>query len=76
MDQDACDTEAMTPELIGVLSVGVALAALIVAGLATTRADLREMRRDLTELTRQQARTEGLLEGLRDALTGHNRATD
>ena len=59
----------MTPELIGVLSVGVALAALIVAGLATTRADLREMRRDLTELTRQQARTEGLLEGLRDALT-------
>ncbi len=66
----------MTPELIGVLSVGVALAALIVAGLATTRADLREMRRDLTELTRQQARTEGLLEGLRDALTGRSRSTD
>ena len=67
---------AMTPELIGVLSVGVALAALIVAGLATTRADLREMRRDLTELTRQQARTEGLLEGLRDALTGRSRSAD
>ena len=66
----------MTPELIGVLSVGVALAALIVAGLATTRADLREMRRDLTEMTRQQARTEGLLEGLRDALTGRSRSTD
>ena len=66
----------MTPELIGVLSVGVALAALIVVGLATTRADLREMRRDLTELTRQQARTEGLLEGLRDALTGRSRSTD
>ena len=66
----------MTPELIGVLSVGVALAALIVAGLATTRADLREMRRDLTELTRQQARTEGLLEGLRDALTGRSRSAD
>ena len=66
----------MTPELIGVLSVGIALAALIVVGLATTRADLREMRRDLTELTRQQARTEGLLEGLRDALTGRSRSTD
>ena len=66
----------MTPELIGVLSVGVALAALIVVGLATTRADLREMRRDLSELTRQQARTEGLLEGLRDALTGRSRSTD
>ena len=66
----------MSPELIGVLSVGVALAALIVAGLATTRADLREMWRDLTELTRQQARTEGLLEGLRDALTGRSRSTD
>ncbi len=66
----------MTPELIGVLSVGVALAALIVAGLATTRADLREMRRDLTELIRQQARTVGLLEGLRDALTGRSRSAD
>ena len=66
----------MSPELIGVLSVGVALAALIVAGLATTRADLREMRRDLTELTRQQARTQGLLEGLRDALTGRSRSAD
>ena len=66
----------MSPELIGVLSVGVALAALIVAGLATTRADLREMRRDLTELTRQQARTQGLLEGLRDALIARNRTAD
>lgn len=64
----------MTPELIGVLSVGVALAALIVAGLATMRADLREMRRDLTELVRQQVRTEGLLEGLRDALTARSLA--
>ena len=54
----------MTPELIGVLSVGVALAA------------LREMRRDLTELARQQARTEGLLEGMRDALIASNRSTD
>ncbi len=66
----------MTPELIGVLSVGVALAALIVGGLATMRADLREMRRDLTELARQQARTEGLLEGMRDALIASNRNTD
>lgn len=40
------------------------------------RADLREMRRDLTELARQQARTEGLLEGMRDALIASNRNTD
>ena len=66
----------MTPELIGVLSVGVALAALIVAGLAAMRADLRELRRDLTELARQQARTEGLLEGMRDALIANQRNTD
>ena len=66
----------MTPELIGVLSVGVALAALIVAGLAAMRADLRELRRDLTELAQQQARTEGLLEGMRDALIASNRSTD
>lgn len=66
----------MTAELIGVLSVGVALGALIVAGLAAMRADLREMRRELTELGRQQARTEGLLEGLRDALISQNRTGD
>jgi hypothetical protein len=66
----------MTAELIGVLSVGVALGALIVAGLATMRTDLREMRRELTALARQQARTEGLLEGLRDALIAQNRPGD
>ena len=66
----------MTAELIGVLSVGLALGALIVAGLATMRTDLREMRRELTALARQQARTEGLLEGLRDALIAQNRPGD
>ena len=44
----------MTAELIGVLSVGVALGALIVAGLAAMRADLREMRRELTALARRR----------------------
>ena len=66
----------MTAELIGVLSVGVALGALIVAGLAAMRADLRDMRRELTELARQQTRTEGLLEGLRDALISQDRTGD
>lgn len=47
----------MTAELIGVLSVGVALAALILAG-------KRDTVRRLAEMDRRLARIEGLLVGL------------
>ncbi len=77
---------AVTPELIfglvglliGILSVGAALAWLIVAGLASVRADLRErsvvldarlaaLETGLSAVEREQGRTQGLIEGLRGA---------
>lgn len=83
----------MTPELIfglvglliGILSVGAALAWLIVAGLASLRADLREctavldsrlaaLETRLSAVEREQGRTQGLIDGLRGALTGAHAA--
>lgn len=50
----------MTPELIGILTVGVGLAGLI---LATTVPAFRELRRDVGDLRERMARLEGLFEG-------------
>ena len=53
----------MSAELIGILSVGVALAALI-AGLAgLILSGHREMTRQLADVDRRLARVEGLIEG-------------
>ena len=56
----------MTPELIGIITVGV----MIVAQNCTAQ---REFRRDIIDLRERMARLEGLLEGLREAIT-HTRA--
>lgn len=68
----------MTPELIGILSVGVALAALILTSIGRVRSELlselvsarSELREELRELAsrvgtlgQRMARLEGLLEG-------------
>ena len=72
----------MSPGIIGFLSVGVtiagvgiALAALIVRLHPTLREDFRELRRDQAGLHRV-SRLEGLIEGLRDAITGRRPATE
>ena len=54
------EVQALTPELIGILSVGVGLAGLI---LATTVPAFRELRRDVGDLRERMARLEGLFEG-------------
>ena len=78
----------MTPELIfglvglliGILSVGAALAWLIVAGQASLRRDLGErmgmlearmssMENRMSSVERELGRTQGLVDGLREALT-------
>lgn len=78
----------MTPEmifglvglLIGILSVGAALAWLIVAGQASLRRDLGErmgmldarmsaMENRMSSVERELGRTQGLVHGLRAALT-------
>ena len=78
----------MSPELIAILAVGVALATLLLTGLRrveaslTTRVDrveaslttrLDRVEAGQTELRERMAHLEGLLEGLREAIA-HNRA--
>ena len=53
----------MTPELVAILAVGVALAGLLLAGQRATRADIAELRAGLAELRERMARLEGLFDG-------------
>ena len=61
----------LSPELISILTVGVALAGLTLTGLRGVRtelqgvrAELNDVRTDVTELGERVARLEGLFEGL------------
>ena len=72
----------MTPELVGILSVGVAIVAVLLVSTQRTdkrfermeaRFDRLEARFDrlearMSDLEQRQARLEGLLDGLREAL--------
>ena len=73
--------------LIGTAAVGAALATLMVRlirGLArnlkkqidTLRVDVRELRQEQAGLRDRVSRIEGLLEGLREAITGRHAAAD
>ena len=59
-----------------IVAVGVALGAVVIgsnAGLRSElRVDIRALESRLSAVERRQARTEGLLEGLRDAITARN----
>jgi len=69
-----------TFELLSIIgsiaAVGIALAAVVIgsnANLRTeVRADIRAVETRLSALEQRQARTEGLLEGLRDAINTHS----
>ena len=69
-----------TFELLSIIgsiaAVGIALAAVVIgsnANLRTeVRADIRAVETRLAALEQRQARTEGLLEGLRDAINTHS----
>ena len=64
----------MTPELIAIIAATVALAGLILNGNRglTQRMDRLEGR--LASVEREQAHLAGLLEGLREAISGHRAA--
>lgn len=64
----------MSPELIAILAVGVALTGLIVNGQRSTRQDIGELRREIGDLRERMAKLEGLLEGLREAIAGRRDA--
>ena len=73
------------PSIIGsVVAVGIALGAVVIGSnanlraevrtdIADVRTDIRALEHRLAAVERRQARTEGLLEGLRDAITARSR---
>ena len=64
----------MSPELIAILAVGVALIGLIVNGQRSARQDIGELRREIGDLRERMAKLEGPLEGLREAIAGRRDA--
>ena len=73
----------MTPEILTIIVIGIALAGLILNGqrvssaeIKSLRAEITELRAEITELRAEvgqlrerMAHLEGLLEGLREAIT-------
>ena len=66
----------MSGELIAILAVGVALAGLILSStpglrgeIAGLRGEIAELRAEVAQLRERMAHLEGLLEGLREAIT-------
>ena len=64
----------MSGEMIAILGVGVALAGLILPSLkgaeTRLREDIKQLGERVARLEHSQAKLEGLLEGLREAITG------
>ena len=66
----------MSGEIIAILGVGIALAGLILNGqrglraeIAGLRGEIAEVRAELAQLRERMAHLEGLLEGLREAIS-------
>ena len=83
IEPDTMKTFELLSIIGSIVAVGVALAAVVIGSNANLRAEvhglLMEMRADiraievrLSALEQRQARTEGLLEGLRDAINTHS----
>ena len=65
----------MTPELIAIVTVGVALAGVILTSARGVRQDINELRGEVGILRERMAHLEGLMEGLREAITIQARAS-
>ena len=75
-------TANMSGEIIAILGVGVALAGLILTSvrglrgeIAGLRSDLAEIRGEIGKFRERMAHLEGLLEGLREAISGRVQAS-
>ena len=55
-----------------ILTVGIALAGFILSQSRTVRSELQDIRHQIGELRERMAHLEGLLEGLREAITRRN----
>ena len=79
--QEPCRLLTMTPEMWTIIGVGVALAGLIISGQRGLKSDIRTLATRVQAIEEGQAglrermaHLEGLLEGLREAITGHRAA--
>ncbi len=61
----------MTPELIAIIAATVALAGLILNGNRGLTQRMDRLKDRLASVEREQAHLAGLLEGLREAISGH-----
>ena len=66
----------MSMELIAIISDSIALAGLILNGQNSLRKEIGGLRKDINDLRERMARLEGLMEGLREAITGRRVAED
>ena len=65
----------MTPEIIAIVTVGVALAGVILTSIRGVRQDINELRGEVGTLRERMAHLEGLMEGLREAIVGRAKAS-
>ena len=65
----------MTPEIIAIVTVGVALTGVILTSARGVRQDINELRGEVGTLRERMAHLEGLMEGLREAITLRARAS-
>ena len=61
--------------LVAVLAIGATLAGLILTSNRALRQDIKDLRGEVGELRERMAHLEGLLEGLREAITGRAAAS-
>ncbi len=61
--------------LVAVLAIGATLAGLILTSNRALRQDIKDLRGEVGELRERMAHLEGLLEGLREAISGRVKAS-
>ena len=61
---------AVTPESWTVIGTGIVILVAIVTSNRQLRGEMNEMRGEISRLRERMAKLEGLLEGLREAITG------
>ena len=59
-----------------IISATIALAGLILNGQSNIRKEIGGLRKEMNDLRERMARLEGLMEGLREAITGRRVAED
>ena len=65
----------LTSVLVAVLAIGATLAGLILTSNRALRQDIKDLRGEVGELRERMAHLEGLLEGLREAISGRVKAS-